>query len=109
MMTLTQTTWSTKEKQIAEQVLEKAYKQEINSLIDKVRKKITNLINIDELWQLHDLLSAKRYELDGKYDTRESMLVFSFAQLLKENLIDLEDLQGLDQDKLAKISSLAKI
>jgi hypothetical protein len=108
-MTLTETVWSTKEKQIAEKVLKKAYKLEITSLIDKVRQKTTNLTNIDELWQVHDLLSAKRYELDGKYDPREAMLVFTFAQLFKENLIELKDLEGLDKDKLAKISSLAKI
>jgi hypothetical protein len=37
------------------------------------------------------------------------MLVFTFAQLLKENLIELDDLQGLEKNKLAKISSLAKM
>ena len=108
-MTITQTGWSTKEKQIAEKVLEKAYNEEVNSLINKVRQKITNITNLDELWQIHDLLSAKRYDLDGKYDSRETMLVFTFAQLLKENLIELDDLQGLEKNKLAKISSLAKI
>lgn len=108
-MPLTQTQWSTEEKQLAEAVLQQAYKQEINSLINTVRQTITNLTEIDELWQVHDLLSAKRYELDGKYDTRESMLVFTLAQLLKENLIVLQDLEGLDKDKLAKISSLGKM
>lgn len=109
MMTLTNTGWSNQEKQIAEEVLTKAYKKETKALIDKVQQKITNLASIDELWQVHDLLSAKRYDLDGKYDTREEMLVFTFAQLLKENLIELDDIEELDQDKLAKISSLAKI
>jgi hypothetical protein len=109
MMTLTQTGWSTREKQIAEKVLKQAYQREVSLLITKVRQKITHLIDIEQLWQIHDLLSAKRYDLDGKYDSRESMLVFTFAQLLKENLIELKDLEGLDQDKLAKISSLGKI
>ena len=43
------------------------------------------MTEIDELWQIHDLLSAKRYDLDGKYDARESMLVFTLAELIKEN------------------------
>ena len=102
-------TWSTKEKEIAEKILQKAYELEVNSLIENIRQKITNLSNIEELWEVHDILSAKRYDLDGKYDSRESMLVFTFAQLIKENLIDLKDLEALDKDKLAKISSLAKI
>ncbi len=108
-MPLTQTQWSTEEIQIAEKVLKQAYKKEINSLINSVRQTITHLTEIDELWQVHDLLSAKRYDLDGKYDDRESMLVFTLAQLLKENLIVLQDLEGLEKDKLAKISSLAKM
>lgn len=108
-MPLTQTKWSTEEKQIADKILQQAYEQEINSLIKNVRQTITNLTDIDELWQVHDLLSAKRYDLDGKYDARESMLVFTLAQLLKENLIVLEDLKGLEKEKLAKISSLGKI
>jgi hypothetical protein len=108
-MTFTSTEWLTEEKQIAQKILQQTYEQEIALVIDYVRQKVTNLKEIDELWQVHDFLSAKRYELDGKYDARESMLVFTFAQLIKENLINLQDLAGLQQDKLAKISSLAKM
>ena len=108
-MSLTQTGWSKEEKQIVEQVLQETYQKEVAFLIDHVRQTVTNLTEIEELWQVHDLLSAKRYDLDGKYDTRESMLVFTLAQLLKENAIELQDLNGLKKDKLAKISSLAKM
>lgn len=108
-MSLTQTGWSTQEKQIAEQILQQAYQKEVAFLIDRVRQTVTNLTEIDELWQIHDLLSAKRYDLDGKYDARESMLVFTLAELIKESAITLQDLDGLQKDKLAKISSLAKM
>ena len=108
-MSFTSTGWSTEEKKIAEEILQQTYEQEIALVIDHVRQKVTNLTEIDELWQVHDFLSAKRYELDGKYDARESMLVFTFAQLIKENLINIQDLEGLQKDKLAKISSLAKM
>nr|WP_190275002.1 hypothetical protein [Cyanobacterium aponinum] len=37
------------------------------------------------------------------------MLVFTFAQLLKEGWISLEELTGLDSAKLGKISSLSKM
>lgn len=108
-MTFTSTGWSTEETKIAEKILQQTYEQEIALVIDHVRQKVTNLKEIGELWQVHDFLSAKRYELDGKYDARESMLVFTFAQLIKEHLISLQDLEGLQQDKLAKISSLARM
>ncbi len=108
-MTFTPTGWSTEEKQIAEKVIQQTYQKEVALVINHVRQTVTNLTEIDELWQVHDFLSAKRYDLDGKYDARESMLVFTFAQLIKENLIELKDLDGLGKDKLAKISSLAKM
>ena len=108
-MSLTQTGWSQEEKQIVEQILQKSYQKEVALLIDHVRQKITNLSDIEELWQVHDLLSAKRYDLDGKYDTRESMLVFTLAELVKEKAIDIDDLKCLQKDKLAKISSLASM
>ena len=108
-MSLTQTGWSKEEKQIAEQVLQKAYQEEVAFVIEHVRQTVTNLNKIDELWQVHDLLSAKRYDLDGKYDARESMLVFTLAQLIKESAIELQDLNGLNKHKLAKITSLAKM
>ncbi len=108
-MTFTPTGWSPEEKQIVDEILQRAYQQEISLVINHVRQTVINLTQIDELWQVHDFLSAKRYDLDGKYDTRESMLVFTLAQLVKENSIKLQDLDGLEKDKLAKISSLAKV
>jgi len=89
--------------------LRNAYERETNTLVTKIRQKIDNLKEIEELWEVHDLLSSKRYDLDGKYHTRESMLVFTFAQLVKEGWVNLDELQGLDKAKLAKISSLSKM
>jgi hypothetical protein len=108
-MKITESGWSTAEKQFADEVLEKAYQRETTALINQVQQTITNLQSIDELWQLNDLLSAKRFNLDGKYDARESMLIFTFAQLLKEGWLELNELEELEQNKLAKISSLAKM
>jgi hypothetical protein len=101
--------WTTTEIEISQRVLNKAYERETETLVTQVRHKINNMTDIEQLWQVHDILSAKRYDLDGKYDARESMLIFTFAQLLKEGWISLEELHGLDQAKLAKVSSLSKM
>lgn len=101
--------WTETEIKISRQVLNKAYEKEIKTLIEQVKKKINTMEDIDQLWQIHDLLSSKRYDLDGKYDDRESTLVFTFAQLIKEGWVSLEDLAGLDPKKLAQISSLARM
>ncbi|MBL1210838.1 hypothetical protein [Geminocystis sp. GBBB08] len=101
--------WTTIEIEISQRLLNKAYQRETETLVTEVRHKINNLTDMEQLWQIHDILSAKRYDLDGKYDAREPMLIFTFAQLLKEGWISLEELHGLNQAKLAKISSLSKM
>ncbi|AUC59733.1 hypothetical protein AA637_00625 [Cyanobacterium sp. HL-69] len=109
MSTTITTGWTKAEIQITEQVLKKAYERETKTLVQQVKDKINNLEDMEELWQVHDLLSSKRYDLDGKYDNREPMLVFTFAELLKEGWIKLEELAGLDKGKLAQISSLSRM
>lgn len=109
MSTTLTTGWTKTEVEISERVLKKAYERETKTLIQKVKEKINHLQQVEELWEVHDLLSSKRYDLDGKYDNREPMLVFTFAQLLKEGWINLEELAGLEKGKLAQISSLAKM
>ncbi len=101
--------WSESEKKAAQEAFNKAYEREINSLIEEFRQKAAKIADIDELWRLHDFLSARRHEIDGKYDYRYSVLVFVFARLLKEGWVNLEELQVLERDKLAKITALARM
>lgn len=101
--------WSEREKKAAKEAFDKAYEREINSVIEEVRQKASNISEIDQLWRLHDFLSAKRHEIDGKYDYRYSELIFVFARLLKEGWVDREELKVLEGDKLAKISALARM
>ena len=101
--------WSESEKKGAQEAFKRAYEREINSLIEQVKQKVAQLTEIEELWQLHDLLSARRHEIDGKYDYRYSVLIFVFAKLLQEGWLNLDDLKALERDKLAKITALARI
>lgn len=101
--------WSSQEQAIARQAIKNAYARETHALIQLINQQASRIDNIGEVWQLHDYLSARRHQIDGKYDERPSTLVFVFADLIKEGWLNLEDLQGLDPDKLAKIFSLAKM
>lgn len=101
--------WSESEKKTAQEAFDRAYEREINSLIEEVRQKATTIANIDQVWQLHDFLSARRHEIDGKYDYRYSVLVFVFAELLKEGWLNLEELEGLAAQKRSKIMALARM
>ena len=100
---------SVTEEKIAKQALQKAYEREISALIDDIRDRANSLNEIEDLWDLHDLLSTKRYEIDGKYAYNSSSMVFDFANLVKEKWLTLEDLQGLPSEMLSKISALARM
>lgn len=101
--------WSESEKQAAQEAFKRAYEREIKDLIEEVRQKVSEIADIDQVWQLHDFLSARRHEIDGKYDYRYSVLIFVFAQLLQEGWLNLDELKALERDKLAKITALARM
>jgi hypothetical protein len=98
--------WTEIEEKIARRAFEIAYKRETEALIDSVRYKASCLTEIEDMWRLHDFLSVKRHEVDGRYDYSLPMLVFVFAGLIKDGWITLNELEGLTSDKIAKIVAL---
>ena len=105
-MPVTETQWSPTEEKIAKTAFDTAYGREVASMMAEVKRLAETATNPDELWKLHDFLSARRHDLDGKYDFRDSMLVFVFAQLVKEGWLKIQELEGLSRDKIAKIKAL---
>lgn len=101
------TEWTNREKEVAQTAFNQAYEREIKDLLKQVREQVNSLAKLENIWQLHDFLSAKRHEIEGKYDYQYSAMVFVFARLVKEGWLDLNELEGLDQDKLSKIAALA--
>ncbi|MDJ0737561.1 MAG: hypothetical protein QNJ47_26440 [Nostocaceae cyanobacterium] len=109
MIQVIETQWSKTEEKIARQAFDKAYEREISTLIKEVQQQASQITELEHLWLLHDFLSARRHEIDGKYDYRYSSLVFVFALLLKEGWLDVDELEGLNPDKLAKIVALSRM
>jgi hypothetical protein len=101
--------WSNTEKNIAKQAFDKAYIREIDALIKEVREQAGIISELSDVWKLHDFLSTRRHEIDGKYDYRYSVLIFVFSRLVKEGWLHLHELEGLAKDKLTKIRALARI
>jgi hypothetical protein len=101
--------WSQTEEKIAEEAFRRAYEREINALIQDVREQASALTELKDMWQLHDFLSARRHDIDGKYDYRYSVLIFVFARLVKEGWLHLHELEGLEKDKLTKVAALARM
>jgi hypothetical protein len=98
--------WSEDEKKVAEVAFRTAYEREVAALIRKVREKVTDTTNIEDIWHLSDYLNAKRHEIDGKYDYSYTALLFIFASLVKDGWLNLDELKGLSTEKLAKVAAL---
>jgi hypothetical protein len=47
--------------------------------------------------------------MDGRYDFRFGTLLFVFANLVKDGLLSLDELEGLSADKIAKISAMSRM
>lgn len=101
--------WSETEEKIARQAFQTAYQRETSTLIADVRDRASSITELEDLWYLHDLLSSKRYEIDGKYHYDASSVIFDFADLIREGWLTLEDLQGLNPELLSKISALLRM
>jgi len=103
------TGWSASEESIARQAFERAYERALDGLIEHLRDRLPQLNGAESLWELHDFLSIQRHAIEGRFDFREPGLLFVFAGLLKDQLISLDELQGLEAIKLAKISAMTRV
>jgi hypothetical protein len=108
-MQVSEAEWTEVEKNIAQAAFDQAYEREIKALLKQVREEASTLVALSDLWRLHDFLSARRHEVEGKYDYQYSGLLFVFAGLVKEGWLHLSDLEGLGKDKLSKVAALAKM
>jgi hypothetical protein len=104
-----QSVWSAEEWDVVQHAIDTAYSREVAELIESLQSRLPNLGCPDDVWNLHDYLSAKRHEMDGKYDRREASLLFMFAGLVKDGLLRVEELEGLSREKIIKISALARM
>jgi hypothetical protein len=109
MLEVSKNKFSAIEENIAQEALQTAHKREVSALVSQVRDRANTITELEDLWYLHDLLSTKRYEIDGKYVYNRSTLVFDFARLVQEGWLDLDDLSGFPAAMLSKISALARM
>jgi len=100
--------WTASEQTIAREAFDKAYGRAIEQLVLVVRHRAAALSSAESIWALHDFLSIERHTIEGRFDFRLEGLLFVFASLVKEDLLKLEELEGLEADKLAKISAMAR-
>ncbi|MDJ0571254.1 MAG: hypothetical protein QNJ53_19690 [Pleurocapsa sp. MO_192.B19] len=109
MLQESETKWSETEEKIAKQALQTAHNRETSALIANIRDRASSLTELEDLWYLHDLLSTKRHEIDGKYVYNYSTIVFDFARLVKEGWLEIDELKGFKPEMLSKISALVRM
>ncbi|MGB3765770.1 MAG: hypothetical protein WA947_04370 [Phormidesmis sp.] len=101
--------WSLEEKKVAQALLKRAYEREVESLIKNIQENTSLISHVEDVWQLHDYLSAKRHEIDGKYDDRESFLMFTLSRLIKDGLVEASELSELSSEKQSKVRILTRM
>jgi hypothetical protein len=105
---ITEHQWSIEESAIAKAALNAAQQRELEALVKTVRETASQVSSIDQVWHLHDFLSARRFDIDGKYDDREDEFLFVLAKLKQDGWLLPEDLTGLEPVKISKITALAR-
>jgi hypothetical protein len=100
--------WTDHELTVAREVFERAHGRAVHALIASVRSHADQLDSVESLWQLHDFLSIQRHRIEGRFDFRLEGILFVFAGLVKEGLLEPAELQELDDEKRAKIMAMAR-
>ncbi|MFN9628695.1 MAG: hypothetical protein ACK59A_00470 [Cyanobacteriota bacterium] len=99
--------WTPQEQAIAREAFDRAHDRAVTDLIAKVKGHASGVGSVDGLWQLHDFLSTQRHDMEGRFDFRLEGILFVFASFVKDGLLAVDELDGLEPDKLAKIKAMS--
>lgn len=100
--------WTETEQSVAREAFSRAYARAVERLVAMVRSKAGELSTAESVWQFHDFLSIERHTIEGRFDFQFEGLLFVFASLVKDHLLLIDELSGLDAEKLAKIAAMAR-
>jgi hypothetical protein len=100
--------WTDSEQAVAREAFDRAYGRAVDQLVASVQARAAALASAETVWQLHDFLSIERHTIEGRFDFRLDGILFVFASLVKESLLQIDELAGLDAEKLAKIVAMSR-
>jgi hypothetical protein len=100
--------WTETEQAVAREAFDLAYNRAVQKLVAEVRAKADELDSADTVWQLHDYLSIERHTIGGRFDFRLDGILFVFASVVKDSLLQIDELNGLEAEKLAKIVAMSR-
>lgn len=83
-------------------------RRQAERLLALLRERAQRLTELDHAWQLHDFLSARRYEIEAQSEFSLETILFVLSDLVREGLLSLEEVEGLDATKRAKVGAMAR-
>lgn len=101
--------WSNAEKKLARSAYERALQAEKLDLVVKFKAHALKAEDVDSVWEIRDWLNERQREIERAYDFRYSQMLHVFAALIIRGRLRIEDLDGLDEDKLAKIQLIVEL
>ena len=101
------TDWTSEEQTVARTAFELGKQRSITALITALQEQSSKLDTPESVWKLHDQLSTERYLYEGRAEFDEGNVLFVLADMIKQRLIALDDLQGLDQTKVIKVKAMS--
>ena len=101
------TDWTSKEQAVARTAFELGKQRSITALISTLQEQSSNLNTPESVWKLHDHHSTERYLYEGRAEFDEGNVLFVLADMIKQRLIAMDDLQGLDQNKVSKVKAMS--
>jgi hypothetical protein len=101
--------WTDQEQDLARRAFDKAHSRAALGIIRAAQDHANRMDSVEDCWKLHDFLSIQRHEIEGRFDFRLPGLLFVFASLVKDGLLQVEELDGLDKDKLTKIAAMSRM
>ena len=99
--------WTPQEQNVARQAFEVGKQRSIAFLIKSLQDQTQRLETPDSIWELHDFLSTERFQYEGRSDFDLNNILFMLADMIKQDLINHDDLAGLDQKKMGKIKAMS--
>lgn len=99
--------WTHQEQSIAKHAFEAGKQRSIEALILILKEQSALLDSPESIWKYHDFLSSERYQYEGRAEFDTANILFNLADMIKQNLISYEDLEGLEKTKLSKIKAMA--
>ncbi|MBL6801899.1 MAG: hypothetical protein O2972_08390 [Cyanobacteria bacterium] len=101
------TDWTSAEETVARQAFELGKQRSVETLISTLQEQSQKLDTPESVWTLHDFLSTERYQYEGRMEFDFSNILFSLADMIKQKLIQYDDLNGLNEVKLSKIKAMS--